>query len=156
MNRVSRNRILRRMPIPILLASAALCPLAVSAQSALPSTAKPTLPAKDAGRYQFTKIGIKHYDAGVMADLITRPDGIIVVPPNFVVPANPVAPTSAAAGPPKAAPSVQANVQPNTQTNVLPPGVRRIFVLESDNSLVIEATPDGLAQLSLSEVKGTN
>ena len=80
--------------------------------------------------YRFTKIRIRHYDAGMIADLITRPDGIIVVPPNFVVPAG-------AMVPPKAAP------------NVLPEGVRRIFVLESDNSLVIEATPEGLASLTL-------
>ena len=33
--------------------------------------------------------------------------------------------------------------------NVLPEGVRRIFVLESDNSLVIEAAPEGLASLTL-------
>ena len=33
--------------------------------------------------------------------------------------------------------------------NVLPEGVQRIFVLESDNSLVIEATPEGLASLTL-------
>ncbi len=36
----------------------------------------------------FTEIGVKHYDAGMMADLATRPGGLIDVPPNFVIPAN--------------------------------------------------------------------
>jgi len=93
---------------------------------------RPAFPPPSGGQYQFTKIRIQHYDAGVIADLITRPAGIIAVPPNFVIPAS----VGAAVIPPKAAP------------NVLPEGVRRIFVLESDNSLVIEATPDGLASLS--------
>ena len=94
--------------------------------------AQPDLPFQkiSSDGYRFTKIRIKHYDAGMIADLITRPDGIIVVPPNFVVPAGTMVP-------PKAAP------------NVLTEGVRRIFVLESDNSLVIEATPEGLASLTL-------
>lgn len=73
------------------------------------------------------KIGIQHYDAGVIADLITRPNGIIVVPPNFVVPANP----QPQANPAQAAPAV-------APLRVLPPGVTRIFILQSDNSLVFE------------------
>ena len=32
--------------------------------------------------------------------------------------------------------------------NVLPPGVKRIFILESDNSLVVEATAQGYENLT--------
>ena len=42
-----------------------------------------------------------------------------------------------------------AMMPPKAAPNVLPEGVRRIFVLESDNSLVIEAAPEGLASLTL-------
>lgn len=70
----------------------------------------------------FQTIGVKHYDAGMMADLATRPGGLIDVPPNFVIPAN-----SGASKPPGAA-----------ANNVLPDGVKRIYARESDNVLVIE------------------
>lgn len=114
-----------RMPILItVLVFGIVAASSASAQSAAP------FQKTGSDRYQFTKIRIKHYDAGMLADLITRPGGIIAVPPNFVVPAG-------ATTPQKAAP------------NLLPEGVRRIFVLESDNSLVIEATPEGLASLTL-------
>ena len=73
----------------------------------------------------FTKIQVQHYDAGVMAGLITQPDGIIVVPPNFVISA---AKQSAA--------SAVTTVKP-----VLPQGIQRIYVLESDNSVVIQTAP---------------
>ncbi len=133
-----------------LLCGGAFLPLAAWAQ--VPFVPPPAAPSV------FTKIGIRHYDAGVMADLATRPSGIIVVPPNFVVPANsgpsfgsaapaittvggpPIAvtPPSTAGGVPAVAPAA---------TNVLPDGVRRIFVLESDNSLVIEGTPEAAQAL---------
>ena len=116
-----------RMPILMLgLAAATFLVPTARAQSVAP------FQKTGSDRYQFTKIRIKHYDAGMIADLITRPDGIIAVPPNFVVPAGMAAPQKAPA-----------------TANVLPEGVRRIFVLESDNSLVIEATPEGLASLTL-------
>ncbi len=130
-----------RMPILMLglACMTFLMPMA-QAQSAAP------FQKTGSSRYQFTKIRIKHYDAGVIADLITRPDGIIAVPPNFVVPAGTAAPQKAA---PTAAANPNTALSPNTTANVMPEGVRRIFVLESDNSLVIEATPEGLASLTL-------
>jgi hypothetical protein len=114
-----------QMPIWMtVFAAGTLLASSVQAQSA------PPFQKARAGGYQFTKIRIKHYDAGAIADLITRPDGIIIVPPNFVLPAG-------------------AMVPQKVVPNALPEGVRRIFVLESDNSLVIEATPEGLASLTL-------
>ena len=118
-------RLFCQMPIWLtVLTAGTLLSSSVQAQSGSP------FQKISSGGYRFTKIRIKHYDAGMIADLITRPDGIIVVPPNFDVPAGTMVP-------PKAAP------------NVLTEGVRRIFVLESDNALVIEATPEGLASLTL-------
>ncbi len=111
--------------------------------------------AQDAGQTTFYKIGIKHYDAGVIADAMTRRGGIIL-PPNFVIPANGAAP-GALAPPTVTAPGLPrglnpaapvAGALPGQAANVLPPGVKRIFVLESDNSLVIEATPQGYDQLT--------
>ena len=125
-------------PMPIVmtvLTAAALLASPAQAQSVAPFQKIST------DRYQFTKIRINHYDAGMIAYLITRPDGIIVVPPNFVVPVGTTAPQ-------KAAPSAAPNTTLSTASTVLPEGVRRIFVLESDNSLVIEATPEGLASLT--------
>lgn len=115
------------------------------------------LQAQDTGPSSFYKVGIKHYDAGVIADAMTRRGGIILLPPNFVIPANGAAlgalapPTVTTPGLPRgqsfAAPA--AGVLPGqAAANVLPPGVKRIFVLESDNSLVIEATPQGYDDLT--------
>ena len=116
-------------------------------------------PAEDAGQDNFYKIGIKHYDAGVIADAMTRRGGIILLPPNFVIPANSGVPGALAPpavttlGRPLAPglPAAGANAPqggPLTANNVLPPGVKRIFVLESDNSLVVEATPQGYDNLT--------
>jgi hypothetical protein len=131
-------------------------------------------PTEDAGQNNFYKIGINHYDAGVIADAMTRRGGIILLPPNFVIPANSAMPGTLA-GPnvttvggarglgmtapnnsaaplgalgvgPLAANAMQAG--PLAAANVLPPGVKRIFVLESDNSLVIEATSQGYDNLT--------
>ena len=116
-------------------------------------------PTDNAGQNNFYKIGIKHYDAGVIADAMTRRGGIILLPPNFVIPANSGAPTTLAS------PTVTTLGRPLTPAipaanggvpqaglpmaaNVLPPGVKRIFVLESDNSLVIEATAQGYDNLT--------
>lgn len=112
--------------------------------------------AQDAGQTAFYKIGIKHYDAGVIADAMTRQRGIILLPPNFVIAANaaapgaPAPPTTTTLGPQRPqAPMALAGVAPGLMaTNVLPPGVKRIFILESDNSLVIEATPQGYDNLT--------
>lgn len=100
---------------------------------------------------QFFKIGVQHYDAGMMADLVTRQDAIVVVPPNFVIPdggfapalsGGPVVTTLGAPGgrplpnaAPTAAPAPVAN-------NRLPDGVERIYALRSDNSLVIQMRSD--------------
>ena len=97
--------------------------LSVSLLLAGLATALPLL--AQAPPVQFTKIQVRHYDAGMMADLITRPGGIIVVPPNFVI---------AAAKQPPANASTAANP-------VLPPGIQKIYVLESNNSLVIQTAP---------------
>lgn len=116
-------------------------------------------PAQDTGPSSFYKIGVKHYDAGMIADAMTRRDGIILLPPNFVIPANPAAlgtlasPTVITPGAPRGlGPSVPSGSAPQpgplAAANVLPPGVKRIFVLESDNSLVIEATPQGYNTLT--------
>lgn len=112
----------------------------------------------DSTQDHFTKIGIKHYDAVTMADLITRQGGIIVVPPNFVnsagsgasiaaatptvttVPSGPVSSASSPSGPQVA--SAAAN-------NVLPEGIKRIYALQSDNSLVIESSGTGIPGFSL-------
>jgi len=112
--------------------------------------------AQDAGQTAFYKIGIKHYDAGVIVDAMTRQGGIILLPPNFVIPANAAAPGALA--PPTAtmlgSQRPQSLVAPTgvapglMAANVLPPGVKRIFILESDNSLVIEATPQGYDNLT--------
>ncbi len=157
---------LRRIEEPV-----ALPQLAVAA----PASSEDTTGSADAeGQDRFYRIGVKHYDAGMMADLATRPDGIIEVPPNFVIPAGSAA---SAAGMSPAAPAVTTvsprsafgpagglntpvpfgatpavtgpQAAPAAANNVLPDGVRRIYARESDNSLVIEATPSGLARLPL-------
>jgi len=127
--------------------------------SVLPSSeTRAVFSAEDTGQSSFYKLGIKHYDAGVIADALTRRSGIILLPPNFVIPANPGVPGTL--GPPNAATlgaarglgPVAANggaFQPGQPSaNVLPPGVKRIFVLESDNSLVVEATAQGYDNLT--------
>lgn len=121
--------------------------------------ARASFPPDDAGQNNIYKIRIRHYDAGMIADALTRPGGIVLLPPNFVIPS-----TAVAAGGPTA-PNVTTvggarglnPAAPNgggpqtglpTGTNVLPPGVKRIFILESDNSLVVEATAQGYENLT--------
>lgn len=115
-------------------------------------------PAQDSGQNSFYKIGIKHYDAGMIADALTRRGGIILLPPNFVIasgaamPSTSVTPTVTTVGVPRnlgpAAPIGNAAQAGPAAATVLPPGVKRIFVLASDNSLVIEATPQGYDNLT--------
>lgn len=116
-------------------------------------------PTEDTGQNSFYKIGIKHYDAGMIADAMTHRDGIILLPPNFVIPSGfagpsvPTGPNVTTVGGPRnpglTAPTGSApQAGPLAAANVLPPGVKRIFVLESDNSLVIEATPQGYNNLT--------
>jgi len=117
------------------------------------------VPAEDTGRNNFYKIGIKHYDAGMIADALTRRGGIILLPPNFVIPSAfaalgmPAGPAVTTVGVPRN-PGLAANTViappagPSASANVLPPGVKRIFVLASDNSLVVEATPKGYDNLT--------
>ncbi len=116
-------------------------------------------PPADAGQNNIYKIRIRHYDAGMIADALTRRGGIIQLPPNFVIPSSasvaggPTGPNittvGAAAGQPPAAPN-GGGLQNGTATgaNVLPPGVKRIFILASDNSLVVEATAQGYENLT--------
>ncbi len=134
----------------------------VRASSSVEILADFPAPMEDAGQNRFYKIGVKHYDAGMLADAMTRRGGIILLPPNFVIPANSAAPTAlnrltvtttgGPSGPGMPVPGV--NGPPTGPAaggqagNVLPPGVKRIFVLESDNSLVVEATPDGIDNLT--------
>ena len=74
---------------------------AVSAQT--PEETAP--PSQSYSQSQFDTIGVQHYDAGMMADLVTRQDAIVMVPPNFVIadngpavpPANSTAANSTAA-----------------------------------------------------------
>ena len=104
---------------------------------------------------QIYKTGIAHYDARAMADLITRKDGIILVPSNVVTLGNAAAPGplggsgfmtlgGGAFGPGQpTANGAQTGPFPGssaipTANNVMPDGIRRIFALQSDNSLVIE------------------
>jgi hypothetical protein len=116
----------------------------------------------DLSQDHFTKIGIKHYDPITMADLITREGGIIVVPPNFVTPAGsgsgasatptvttvPSGPASGAASPFGSRPT-GSQAAPSAAKNVLPEGIKRIYALESDNSLVIESSGTGIPGFSL-------
>jgi hypothetical protein len=115
------------------------------------------------GQMRFYKIGINHYDAGMLARLIAHPNGLVDVPPNFVVttnaaaatptapkntPAVPGAPASPPAAPYSAMPYSVAPVPSLVPQTEMPEGVKRIFALQSDNSLVIEATPKGFASLT--------
>ena len=86
----------------------------------------------------YAEVRLRHYDAAQMAGLITRPDGIIDVPPNFVFAANAAPPGPAAPVP--AGPGQPAGVRPATRgaATVLPDGISRIFALQSNNSLVLE------------------
>lgn len=110
-------------------------------------------PAADAEQSQIYKTGINHYDARVMADLITRKDGIILVPSNLVMlgsaaPAALGGPNVTTVGGGPFGPGLPATAPtngplPGSQTgpvtnNVLPDGIKRIFALQSDNSLVFE------------------
>ena len=112
------------------------------------------------GQMRFYKIGINHYDAGMLARLIAHQNGLVDVPPNFVVTVNsaaaatplpPATNTLAVPGTPGNSPAVPYSVAPMPslvpQTE-MPEGVKRIFALQSDNSLVIEATPKGFASLT--------
>ena len=117
-----------------------------------------------AGLLHLYKIGIKHYDPGVIAELLTHLTGIVEVPPNFVIPSGANAPSGitgptvttvrppSASGPavPFGGTSALTGPQsaPVAANNALPDGVKRIFVRHSDNSLVIEATPDGMARIA--------
>ena len=118
------------MLLPVLVLS--LPGAAVSAQT--PEETAP--PSQSYLQSQFDTIGVQHYDAGMMADLVTRQDAIVMVPPNFVIadngpavpPARGTAANSTAVNDPKA-------------NNRLPDGVQRIYALRADNSLVIQTTP---------------
>jgi len=133
--------------------SGTLAPLDAETPAAFPA------PVEDTGRNSFYKIGIKHYDAGMIADTLTRPGGIILLPPNFVIPSafgglgTPSGPAVTTVGAPRnpgptPPTGITPQAGPQTSVNVLPPGVKRIFVLESDNSLVVEATPKGYDNLT--------
>ncbi len=110
-------------------------------------------PAPTAPNSQFYKIGVQHYDAGMMADLVTRQDAIVVVPPNFVIADGGLAPVlsggpvvTTIGGPnnrpvPGPAPAAAPPVNNPMANNRLPDGVQRIYALRADNSLVIEITP---------------
>lgn len=100
----------------------------------------------------FYKIGIQHYDAGMMADLATRQDAIVVIPPNFVIPDGGFAPalsggpsvTTLGAPGGRPLPNTAPNAAPApapAANNRLPDGVERIYALRSDNSLVIQVKP---------------
>ena len=102
------------------------------------SVARAQEPVQAAPNSQFYKIGVQHYDAGVMADLVTRQDAIVVVPPNFVLVDSGPAFGLLGRPAPAAVPPAN-NPMPN---NRLPDGVQRIYALRADNSLVIETTPD--------------
>ena len=144
---------------------------AALAQIELPVSPLAPMP-EDAGQSHFYRIGIQHYDPGVIAELLTRQSGIIDVPPNFVIPSGPTAPLGLTG--PAAITSVRApsafgpavpfggiqnstgpQAAPAAGNSVLPDGVKRIFVRHSDNSLVVEATPEGMARL-LPLIKETN
>lgn len=123
----------------------------------------------DSTQDHFTKIGIKHYDAGAMADLITRQGGIILVPPNFVfssgfngsgISAGSATPTvttvpNGGSGPAVPSPFGPRPAQtgpssaPAAANNILPQGIKHIYALESDNSLVIESAGSGITGFSL-------
>lgn len=101
---------------------------------------------------QFYKIGVQHYDAGMMADLATRQDPIVLVPPNFVIPSGGFAPalsgspavTTLGAPGPRPVPNTLPTAAPAPTppaNNRLPDGVERIYALQSNNSLVIQMTP---------------
>ena len=88
-----------------------------------------------------------------MADLATRQDPIILVPPNFVVPSGGFAP-ALSGGPAvitlsapglRSAPNTLPTAAPAPMppaNNRLPDGVERIYALQSNNTLVIQKTPD--------------
>ena len=116
-------------------------------------------PEETTSQSQFYKIGVQHYDAGMMADLVTRQDAIVVVPPNFVLadggpapvlsggpgvttvggPSNrPAAGSALSAVPPANSPMANSPMA----NNRLPDGVQRIYALRADNSLVIQMMPD--------------
>lgn len=109
----------------------------------------------DAAQSQVYKTGINHYDARVMADLITRRSGIILVPSGLVMPGNLGAANANMGAGGTFGPGVTPNgivpangpvPQSPVGSNLLPDGIKRIFALQSDNSLVIETgSADGTA-----------
>lgn len=112
-------------------------------------TAHAQTPSQPDAASQLYKIGVQHYDAGMIADLATRQDAIVLVPPNFVIPSGGFAPvlsggpavtTLGAPGlrPAPNTPPTAAPVPTPPANNRLPDGVERIYALQSDNSLVIQ------------------
>ncbi len=117
------------------------------------SAAHAQTPSQPDAASQFYKIDVQHYDAGMMADLATRQEAIVLVPPNFVIPSGGFAPVLSGGpavttlGAPGLRPAL--NTPPNAApapmppaNNRLPDGVERIYALQSNNSLVIQMTPD--------------
>ena len=117
------------------------------------SAAHAQTPSQPNAADQFYTISVQHYDAGVMADLATRQDPIVLVPPNFVVPSGGFAP-ALSGGPAvitfsapglRSAPNTLPTAAPAPMppaNNRLPDGVERIYALQSNNTLVIQKTPD--------------
>ncbi len=121
------------------------------------SAAHAQTPSQPNAASQFYKIGVQHYDAGMMADLATRQDPIVVIPLNFVVPSGGFAPALSGGpavitpgapalrpvpnGLPTAAPAPTLPAPMPLANNRLPDGVERIYALQSNNSLVIQMTP---------------
>ena len=144
--------------------SAAKPPLTVEAEDGVYHVrVRLTIPSELTGETRFYKIGIKHYDAGRTARLLAHRDGLIDVPPNYVVTANSASPAvhtvpptnqpATAGGAPVTASGLDprnpgSSVAAPVEETVLPKGVKRIFALQSDNSLVIEATPKGFHDLT--------
>lgn len=116
------------------------------------SAAHAQTPSQTDAAGQFYKIGVQHYDAGMMADLVTRQDPIVIVPPNFVIPSGGFAPAlsggpaTTTLGAPGLRPApntlpTAASAPTPPANNRLPDGVERIYALQSNNSLVIQMTP---------------
>ena len=102
----------------------------------------------DLGEMRFYKISLKYYDALMIARLATHRDGLIEVPPNYPVSATSAAPSPVSASVPAVPGSPATEHFSASPETGLPDGVKRIFALQSDNSLVIEATPKGFAELT--------
>ncbi len=130
----------------------ALCVLPLLLLGAV-SAAHAQTPDQSAPVGGFFKIGVQHYDAGMMADLATRQDAIVIVPPNFVIPDDGFAPalfggpvvTTLGAPARRPAPNALPNAAPVPMppaNNRLPDGVERIYALRADNSLVVQMAPN--------------